>query len=314
MLSLPVLAEESLRLRVGVNPNLWFSQAAVIKGEGWDLENGLDLEIIRFSGPSSNLQAFVGGQIDIMNNNAAAAILAEGSLKNTKIIAASIRGDSTLLGRGILSKSYPSRDAVKQMKAFCETRQGKLKLLTNPKGSQSDITIKLWLSKFYSDYSNCVEFIHAGDQSQLLQLFLRGDADLISAFTPIPQIFKEKDPSIGEFVSVAEIGSNQAGGVFVANQNFIKLNEKKISAFVHLIEKATTELRENPTRATRHVDDFVLKGLMPLSSLEVAIVDSREFFVSDISEMKGSIKDVYSLMKADGYTGESIDMDRWLCQ
>ncbi len=294
---------------LGSAPNLWFAQPTVIIGEGWDQELGIKIILKRYPGPANLLQAFVAGEIDGMNNNLAAAMLAKARGIPLKIICGTIIGDINLIANENLLQLKNELGPVNAIKKFSLDRKRKLILVTNPKGSLSDLNAKFWLLNNFPDFDKYITLIHAGDQAQLQQIFINGRADILAGFAPLKQIIREKKPKADYFLTPEELMKNQPGGGLTIKMSFVKDHPETIEKLRHLYEQATKFMKTEPEKSAVHIDKYLLQGLLGKDVIKEVLIERKSFLSTDLKVMRKGTQEIYNLMLKDGYIKNPFDLD-----
>lgn len=307
----PYAHSEPLRIRLGANPNIWFAQPSVIIGEGWDREAGFILEQKVYPGPAHNLQAFVAGELEGVNNNAAAALLAHDRGKKLTIVTGSFVGDISLLVHP-QALGLPGATGLAKLQGFKARYGRKFKLATNPRGSLSDLTVRRWLEEQWPEYEGDVELIAAGDQAQLQQLFLSRAVDGCAGFGSLLWLFREKLPETGELVSPDEMMPNQPGGVLMVSAEFAAAHPREIAALVKLYARANELIQRDPARAAGHLDQQLTSGFVSRPLLEASIRGRAKFFTTDLNRMRAPISSLAAYMVRKGYLKSTPALDQLL--
>lgn len=307
ILSTQVYAEEVIKL--GFFPSICFAQPAVIVGEGWDKELGITFELNKYPGPANMLQAFVSGEVDGMNNNMAAGILASARGIQVKFVTGTFIGDINFISEGeliILKNTFGQIEAIKR---FYALQKRKLKLVTNPKGSLSDLTTRYWLKTNLPNFENYIEIVHAADQAQLLQLYLNGRADLLAGYAPLKQILSQKRPHVEYFLAPKELMEAQPGGALTMKSSFINTHPEEISKLKSLYDKATMLMKQDPERCAAHIEKYLLQGLLTKEVIAEALIESKDYLSTDLKQGKSNMQKIHTLMIEDNYIKEPIDLD-----
>jgi NitT/TauT family transport system substrate-binding protein len=311
LLSLPSVgkAEEDQIIKIGNAPNLWWAQPSIIIGEGWDREVGIKLELKKYPGPAHLLQAFVQGELDGMNNNIAAGILTYSKGIPIELVSGTFIGDINLLSEGELVELKNKYGLVEAIKKFSQLKQRKLKLGTNPKGSLSDLNSKFWLKTNMPDYKNYIDTIHAGDQAQLQQLLIMGQADLLAGFAPIKEIVSQKNPNISFFLTGKELMKNQPGGALIMRTSYIEAHSERIKQLKELYLRATSLMKSDPERCAVHIEKYLLQGLLKKEVINEVLINSKDYLSTDLELVKPNTQKIHDLMLEEGYIKESINLD-----
>ena len=287
-------------LRIGANPNIWFAQPSVIIGEGWDREAGFVLEQKVYPGPAHNLQAFVAGELDGVNNNVAAALLAHDRGKKLKLVAATFAGDISIIVQPEVGPT-PSTGGLAQLKGFRAAHGRRFKLATNPRGSLSDLTVRRWLDSAWPEYESDLELISAGDQAQLQQLFLSKSADGCAGFGSLLWLFQEKITATTELIPPDQLMRDQPGGALMMSEEFTIRHPEQVAALAKLYRRASELIRRDPARAAEHIDKYLTSGFVPRGLLEASLKARREFVISDLEPMRRPIEALAVYMHEKGY-------------
>jgi NitT/TauT family transport system substrate-binding protein len=296
-------------IRVSAGPNIWFAQPSVIIGEELDKQVGLSFEQIRYPGPANMLQAFAAGEIDCMNNNVAAAFLAAGRGIDIRFVAQTFRGDIFLLGEGELLELSRKSGPAAALREFTKLKGRKLKLVTNPRGSLSDLNARFWLRNTFGDYESLVEVTHAADQAQLQQLYLSGSADLLAAFSPLLEILGRRRPAVGYFAKPADLMTSQPGGALVVRAKFAADHPDIITKLRELYRRATLFMIEHPDRAAMHVEKYLMEGLLSRELIASALRANQAYLVSDAADMRQPAQLLHDFMIAERYLKHPIDLN-----
>ena len=309
--SVPYAHSEPLRIRLGANPNIWFAQPSIIIGEGWDREAGFILEQKVYPGPAHNLQAFVAGELEGVNNNAAAALLAHDRGKGLKVVAGTFVGDISIIAQPS-ALSVAGETGLAKLQAFKARYGRRFKLATNPRGSLSDLTVRRWLEQHWPNYEQGVELIAAGDQAQLQQLFLSRAVDGCAGFGSLLWLFREKLPETGELLSPEALMPNQPGGVLMISADFAAAHPREVAALATLYTRASELLQRDPARAAQHIDRLLTSGFVSRPLLEASIRGRTDFFTSDLERMRAPIEALAAYMVSRGYLKSTPALDQLL--
>lgn len=302
-------AEVNQVIKIGSGPIIWFSQPSIIIGEGWDKEVGLSIEQKRFPGPAHLLQAFVQGELDGMNNNLGAAILSYSKGIKLKLISATIIGDISLLSNQNLIKLKNEFGQVEAIKKFAAANDRKLILVTNSKGSLSDLIARYWLSKNFPNYKSYIDIIHAGDIAQLQQIFILNKADLISSFIPIKESISLKRSNIDYFLSTKELMKNQPGGALAMRAEFLDSHKVEAHKLKILYQKATDLMLSDPDRAAKHIEKHLLGGLLTKEIIKEILIQNKEFFNTDLNLVKDNTQLIHDFMLEEKYINQPVNLD-----
>lgn len=310
---LPAHAQEPApqpTVTIGVAPNLWWPQVAVIAGEKWEREYHFNLRLQRVPGPAHMVQAFVSGDMDGMTNNLAAGLLARNHGVPCRYIVATVHGDISLLAQGYLKKFTDSEEPLSALKRFPESLGRKVRIVTNPRGSLSDLNLRIWLNRQWPTYTDHVQLIHAGDQAQLQQIFMSKSADLMSAFSPLTEIATARDASVFTLVPAETIGAVQAGAALILSEQFINRHPSIATAFQELFQRATDFIRQRPEDAVAHVDKFLMQGALSPSLLLQALRSMQPFLASDITPMLPALWEVQAMMVLERYITKEFSLEK----
>lgn len=295
---------EPLRIRLGANPNIWFAQPSIIIGEGWDRESGFILEQKVYPGPAHNLQAFVAGELEGVNNNVAAALLAHDRGKALKIVAATFDGDISIIAQP-RALTTPGETGLAKLQGFKAQHGRRFKLATNPRGSLSDLTVRRWLEQQWPTFEQGVELVAAGDQAQLQQLFLSRAVDGCAGFGSLLWLFRDKLPDAGELLSPEALMPHQPGGVLMVSAEFAAAHPREIAALAKLYTRASELLQRDPARAAQHIDRLLTSGFVSPPLLEASIRGRAQFFSGDLNSMRAPIESLATYMVQKGYLKQS---------
>jgi NitT/TauT family transport system substrate-binding protein len=299
---------ELKKVSIGYAANLWFAQPAVIKGEGWDREMGLDIELKRFAGPNYILQAFVSGQCDVMYNNIAATMTPPTRDFPTRVIASTIKDDIFLAARSPLASLKGKGTAADAIRAFVTQHKRKVKISTNPKGSLSDLVLRYWLDHAFDKPSDFVEVINTGSQDQFQQSILSRDVDASSIFEPLYTICTRLDRDITLFAQPGELMPDMPGGAVSVPLAYAQKNPEVVRKLALLNERATRFMQEHPDRAARHVARY-FGSTVGADVYETSIRFVRDRLLSDPYKMVSSAKIMHQYMRQTGYLSRDVNVD-----
>jgi NitT/TauT family transport system substrate-binding protein len=296
------------KIDVGYMPNLWFAQPFIIKGEGWDKKVGLDVQLHRFPGPPTQVQAFAAGQMDVIYNNIGSLLVLPDRGIAVRVVAASIKDDIFLAARPALMAYRETLPAADAIQAFVRDKGRRVKISTNPKGTLSDLVLRYWLeSAFGADYDSCIEVVNTGSQDQFQHSILSGDVDAAAVFQPLYTVSRYKDPSLDIFLSPADMMTDQPGGVVAVRESFAAVHPDLVEKFVALHARATDLMRRDPERAARHIH-AAIGDYIPYSVMETAVVFTRDRFVADPHAMISSTRIIQDLMLREKYLRKPVDI------
>lgn len=294
-------------VRLGANPNIWFPHAAVIIGEGWDRQAGLRIEQKIYPGPAHNLQGLISGEVDGVTNNVAAALLARERGKALTLVAGTTLGDISLIVQPPVLQIAGS-SPLEKLKRFTATHGRRFRLVTNPRGSLSEITMRRWLETSWPQFESGIELIHAGDQATLQQLFFSGAADGCAGFGSLLWLFQAKNPAIAELLTPEQLMTDQPGGALALSDEWIARHPELVPVLQELFRRATDLIRTDPERAAAHVDALLTNGLVPLPILSASLRERRRFIESDLSKLESSTMELSRYMVRAGYLTQPPDL------
>jgi NitT/TauT family transport system substrate-binding protein len=244
-----------------------------------------------------------------MNNNLGAAILSYSKGIKLKLISATIIGDISLLSDQNLIKLKNEFGQVEAIKKFAAANDRKLILVTNSKGSLSDLIARYWLSKNFPNYKSYIDIIHAGDIAQLQQIFILNKADLISSFIPIKESISLKRSNIDYFLSTKELMKNQPGGALAMRAEFLDSHKVEAHKLKILYQKATDLMLSDPDRAAKHIEKHLLGGLLTKEIIKEILIQNKEFFNTDLNLVKDNTQLIHDFMLEEKYINQPINLD-----
>ncbi len=279
-------------LRVGTAPNLWFIYPVIVHSQGWDKEAGIPLEIVRFSGPATQMQGFAAGQIDVVNNNAGSILLTNEKGIPIRYIGALLHGDVTLVGNTEMMSARANRTALEAMREFRRLHDRPLRLAANPKGSMSDLSLRVWLQRNIPQWesSDLVEVINTGDQAQLQQLFITGSADGAALFEPLVSLALDRITGAGVFLTAEELFLEQNGGFTAVSTELLTTRRSDIVKLLRLYARAEKLIKEQPEVVAKILDEELLLGLVPREIVLVSIKKISARFCLDPKPMIGEVQ------------------------
>ncbi|GGY02109.1 sulfonate ABC transporter substrate-binding protein [Litchfieldella qijiaojingensis] len=271
-------------LEVGYMPILPVAQLFVMEGEGWTTEEGLELELTRFSSGPAMVQALASGELDVMYFGIGPAMVARANDIPIKVLAASIKEQIGLVARGDFADYFDGADHAEAIGRFTEEQGRKPKIATFPQGSVPDTVLRYWLLERLGLELSDVEIVAMG-ADRVQQALLAGAVDAASILEPILTTVQQRDPSARVVARADEMLPDQPGAVLAAREAVLEAHPEAMRKLMALHIRATEMLVEDPKRAAPHVREFVGKRLVPLETVEAALQSPSANYLSDPHEI-----------------------------
>lgn len=264
-------------LEVGYIPIIPMSQLFVMEGEGWTKDAGLKLELTRFSSGPAIVQALASGKMDVVYFGIGPAMVARSKGIPIKVVASGIVEQIGLIANPEFAGYVENYGAAEGIRRFTAEKGRKVKIASLPKGSVPDTVGRHWLIKVVGLSEDDVELIGMG-ASRVQQALLAGSVDAASILEPILTIVQERVPGSKVVARASEMLPNQPGSVVAVRESALTEKRDAIEKLVALQLRATNWIHEDPKRAAKHVLEFVGKGLVPLETIEKAMVSPSSNF------------------------------------
>lgn len=303
-------AQSPTVLRVGYTKTVTLGgAAAVIKGEGYDRELGLDLELRTFAGgPPPLLQAFVTGQLDVMTNTMVSVLLLPERGVPVRVIAATCRDAVFFMARPPLVNWQKTDGPFPAIQKFYRQYGRKVKIATNPKGSTSELCVRAWLQRF-PDASRYVEVVNTGSQDQFIQLIMSGEADICSVFEHLYTLAKRADPSVDVFVDTIQLRPMQPGGAVVVREEFARQNPEIMRKLIAMNIRAVEFMRQNPDKAAAHLVKYFGDNMISAEVYAAAIRNSVNCTTADPHHLVETSRVTRDFMLSMGYIRKSVPVE-----
>lgn len=270
-------ARAATTLDVGYIPIIPMSQLFVMEGEGWTRDAGLKLELTRFSSGPAIVQALASGKMDVVYFGIGPAMVARSKGIPIKVVASGIVEQIGLIANPEFAEYAEKYGAAEGIRRFTADKGRKVKIASLPKGSVPDTVGRHWLIKVVGLSEDDVELIGMG-ASRVQQALLAGSVDAASILEPILTIVQERVPGSKVIARASEMLPNQPGSVVAVRESALAEKREAIEKLVALQVRATNWINEDPKRAAKHVLEFVGKGLVPLATIEKAMVSPSSNF------------------------------------
>lgn len=230
-------------VKIGYRPFTMALPLYVALEEGFFVQEGIDVELIKFEGPTNLLNAVASNAVQATANNA---------LLSTA--AAMQRTDSFMLYAAQLDTYFHPISFIIARKEIENLSQVK-RMGREPGNSFSSAVVE----KIYKKRGLSVpEFIDVQPQFQL-QVLEAGDIDALLAFDPFTTIAVQKGIAhiLLEAPQVEVMGDPTVGGPFLISSEFIKKQPNKAKSLVRAIDRAIDFVRANETLARSYLPKYV---------------------------------------------------------
>ncbi len=284
--------EKITTLRIGYQPSTHQIAEMVAMEEGWWLEDlrsfGIE-EVKDFEFPSGppEMQAMLGGNLDIAYVGAAPPISAIAQGLDAKIVAAVQKNGSDLVVAPEVEYDGP------------ESLVG-LKVATFPPGSIQDTVLKRWLQESGVDPAEIdIKSMGPGDATTAISA-RRVDAVFLPH--PSPSII-ELEGNGRSVVASGEMWPDHACCCLVVSGELLREEPELVEQIVRPHLKATEYINENPERAA---EIYSAKTGQNLTMIQHSIENWDGAWISDPHEMIPSVVEYARVDYELGYTGDQL--------
>lgn len=284
--------EKITTLRIGYQPSTHQIAEMVAMEEGWWLEDlrsfGIE-EVKDFEFPSGppEMQAMLGGNLDIAYVGAAPPISAIAQGLDAKIVAAVQKNGSDLVVAPEVEYDGP------------ESLVG-LKVATFPPGSIQDTVLKRWLQESGVDPAEIdIKSMGPGDATTAISA-RRVDAVFLPH--PSPSII-ELEGNGRSVVASGEMWPDHACCCLVVSGELLREEPELVEQIVRTHIKATEYINENPERAA---EIYSAKTGQNLTMIQHSIENWDGAWISDPHEMIPSVVEYARVDYELGYTGDQL--------
>lgn len=271
-------AADPVVVRAGYIPVLGAAQAFVIDSQGWDLENGFDLQLKQFDSGPNMIQAVASGTLDVYIAGVAPVIVARGRGVGIKVVAATAVEELVVAaGPALAATAGSPAEAI----AALSGKLGRpLKLATQPAGSVPNTFLQYWLWEVAKVDKAHVELVPQGiDATQ--QALLAGAVDAAIIREPALTIITGRNPDVKVLAYGGDILKNQPGNVIALTDDFTARHPDIAQKLVALTARATEVLRTDKDIAVAAVESAIGKGLIPRAVIEQALKSPAVKFSTD---------------------------------
>lgn len=271
-------AADPVVVRAGYIPVLGAAQAFVIDSQGWDLENGFDLQLKQFDSGPNMIQAVASGTLDVYVAGIAPVIVARGRGVGIKVVAATAVEELVVAAGSDLAKTGGSpAEAI----ATLSKKLGRpLKLATQPAGSVPNTMLQYWLWEVAKVDKANVELVPQGiDATQ--QALLAGAVDGAIIREPALTIITGRNPDVKVLAYGGDILKNQPGNVIALTDDFAAKHPAIAQKLVELTVRATEVLKNDRKIAIDAVESAIGKGLIDRAILDKALASKAVQFATD---------------------------------
>ena len=309
LLMVPVVGRAET-VRINYVPNIAFAQAFVIKGEQWDQEAGLDIQLQKFPAAPFAVQAFLSGQLDVIYTVLSSVIALGEKGKDFRVIAGGSRNQLFLYSTPALARLKQQVGPVQAIKTFALENKRKPKVALFARGIMSDILFRKWVHEHPALNLNDFEIVNIAGQDQFSQAVLSGDYDLMSVFEPIISIAQSKGLAMDLFLSPEEYMKNHPVVVLATSQDYLAKNPETIKKLLMLQERATQFIKDNPARAAEHVYQYIGKDLLDRRLVDKIVVEAKDQFDTSLDAIEWPSRQIMDYMVDDQLLAKPIDLNR----
>ena len=297
---------ENTKVRIGMFPVISFAQMFIAQEKGWDKEEGLDLELIRFSS-TAVINALASDDIDGVSMATVGFIAAQSRGVNISIVAALSHNVNHMIARGRMSeltKEHAFKDALVKFK---EETGRRAVLATYPKGSLAAILLDDWMSINLPDNEKWLDVKYLGPD-QLIQGLLARHTDLAIAIEPIITIVREKDHSVRFVIKAKELSKDHIAGALGLRRSFVTEHPEETKKLVRLVYRATKLMKEDPKQTAKLLENALYRDLQSLEIIESAVISAQSEFISDPHVFIAPSQRLYEKLLKHGTITKVVDV------
>ncbi|MFV3130137.1 ABC transporter substrate-binding protein [Niveispirillum sp. KHB5.9] len=271
-------AADPVVVRAAYIPVLGAAQAFVIDNQGWDLQNGFDLQLKQFDSGPNAIQAVASGTIDAYIAGVAPVVVARGKGVGIKVVASTAIEELVVAAGTDLAKT-PGKPA-EAIEALSKKLGRPLKLATQPAGSVPNTFLQYWLWEVAKVDKQYVELVPQGiDATQ--QALLAGAVDGAIIREPALTIITGRNKDVKVLAYGQDILKNQPGNVIALTDDFTSKHPDIAQKLVELTAKATEVLKKDKKVAVAAIESAIGKGLVPAAIIEQALSSPAVKFNTD---------------------------------
>ena len=271
-------AADPVVVRAGYIPVLGAAQAFVIDNQGWDLENGFDLQLKQFDSGPNAIQAVASGTLDAYIAGVAPVVVARGKGVGIKVVASTAVEELVVAAGPDLAKTAGS--PAQAIEALSKKLGRPLKLATQPAGSVPNTFLQYWLWEVAKVDKQYVELMPQGiDATQ--QALLVGAVDGAIIREPALTIITGRNPDVKVLAYGQDILKNQPGNVIALTDDFTSKHPDIAQKLVELTARATDVLKKDKKVAVAAIESAIGKGLVPAAIIEQALSSPAVKFNTD---------------------------------
>ncbi|MBP7335638.1 ABC transporter substrate-binding protein [Niveispirillum sp.] len=273
-----VQAADPVVVRAGYIPVLGAAQAFVIDNQGWDLENGFDLQLKQFDSGPNAIQAVASGTLDAYIAGVAPVVVARGKGVGIKVVASTAVEELVVAAGPDLAKTAGS--PAQAIEALSKKLGRPLKLATQPAGSVPNTFLQYWLWEVAKVDKQYVELVPQGiDATQ--QALLVGAVDGAIIREPALTIITGRNKDVKVLAYGQDILKNQPGNVIALTDDFTSKHPDIAQKLVELTARATDVLKKDKKVAVAAIESAIGKGLVPAAIIEQALSSPAVKFNTD---------------------------------
>lgn len=271
-------AADPVVVRAGYIPVLGAAQAFVIDNQGWDLQNGFDLQLKQFDSGPNAIQAVASGTLDAYIAGVAPVVVARGKGVGIRVVASTAVEELVVAAGPDLAKTGGS--PAQAIEALSKKLGRPLKLATQPAGSVPNTFLQYWLWEVAKVDKQYVELVPQGiDATQ--QALLVGAVDGAIIREPALTIITGRNPDVKVLAYGQDILKNQPGNVIALTDDFTSKHPDIAQKLVELTAKATDVLKKDKKVAVAAIEAAIGKGLVPAAIIEQALSSPAVKFNTD---------------------------------
>ncbi len=300
-------AADLTKVKVGAQTQLYSSlQLAVMVNQGWVEEAGLELDIRNFNFPVSMLQAHASGDLDIIYNSPAIFMSGVSEGLDIQVYAANTIKMVDVIAVGKLAELLKEHGSVEAIKLFYQETGKPVQLASLSKGSFMDALLRNWIQK--NNLSQETNVIQTG-LDQIQQSVLTGSVDAGWSYEPQLTVLREGNVNFSYLAKAEELLPSLPVIAAATSNTYMQKHPEIVTKMAALQVRASNFIRQNPAQAAKDFNAVTGKGLLDEKTLEKAIRNVANYFVSDPTIIIEATKAKHDIMFAVGSFDQRVDVE-----
>lgn len=267
----------SKKIKLGYIPIADCAQLYIAKEKGYFKEQGLDIELIKFTGGAKVLEALAGNSIDIGFSNVVSLILANNAGLDFKAVSPGVTFNTNNQASGLIALKNSNINSLKDL-------EGK-RIAINTKKNIVELFMIQYLKKNNVDVSK-IDFVEI-PFPQMLQVLESKQVDAIATVEPFVSFSKKngKNKVLGHFFS--ETMPELEVATYDASNQWIMKNLNTVESLNLALQKASIFANRNPDELRTIIAKYTKLEIEHTKSMVVPYFNSElnQKSLSAISDM-----------------------------